>query len=61
MGDTIILRFFFAKILKKIQHLAFTNKIKIIKASIPQKIKNYIEENFYDEIKYFQKNIFIQN
>ena len=46
---------FSQKILKKIQHLAFTNKIKIIKASIPQKIKNYIEENFYDEIKYFQK------
>jgi len=46
---------FSQKILKKIQHLAFTEKVKIVNAYIPEKVKIYIETNFLDEIKYFKK------
>ena len=46
---------FSQKILKKIQHLAFTDKVKIVNAYIPEKVKNYIEKNFLDEIKFFKK------
>ncbi|MFL2889437.1 MAG: Rne/Rng family ribonuclease [Pelagibacteraceae bacterium] len=43
------------KIIKKIEMLAFTNKIKYIKANIPPKIKIYIENILKKEIDYFQK------
>ncbi len=46
---------FSQKILKKIQYLAFTEKVKIIKAYIPEKIKANMEKNLIDELKYFQK------
>ena len=46
---------FSQKIIKKIQHLAFTEKVKIIRAFIPEKVKNFIEVNLDEEIKYFQK------
>ena len=46
---------FSQKILKKIQHLAFTEKVKIINSYVPEKVKNYIEKNLLDELKYFQK------
>ena len=46
---------FSQKILKKIQHLAFTDKVKIIKAFIPEKVKIFIEQNLIEEVKYFQK------
>ncbi len=46
---------FSQKILKKIQYLAFTEKVKIIKAYIPEKIKTNMEKNLIDELKYFQK------
>jgi len=46
---------FSQKILKKIQYLAFTEKVKIIKAYIPEKIKMNMEKNLLDELKYFQK------
>ena len=46
---------FSQKILKKIQHLAFTDKVKIINAYIPEKVKAYIEKNLLEELKYFQK------
>ena len=46
---------FSQKILKKIQYLAFTEKVKIINSYVPEKIKIYIEENLLDELKYFQK------
>ena len=36
----------FHKILKKVQHLAFTDKVKIIKTYIPEKVKIFIETNF---------------
>jgi len=46
---------FSQKVLKKIQHLAFTDKVKIIKSYVPEKVKIFIEKNFSDELKYFQK------
>ena len=46
---------FSQKILKKIQHLAFSDKIKIINSFIPEKAKIYIENNLLDELKYFKK------
>ena len=46
---------FSQKILKKIQHLAFTDKVKIIKSYVPEKVKIFIEKNFSEELKYFQK------
>ena len=46
---------FSQKILKKTQHLAFTDKVKIINCYVPEKVKNFIEQNLFDELKYFQK------
>ncbi len=46
---------FSQKILKKIQYLAFTEKVKIINSYIPEKVKLFIENNLLDELKYFQK------
>ena len=46
---------FSQKILKKIQHLAFTEKVKIIHVYIPEKTKSYIENYLSDELNYFQK------
>lgn len=46
---------FSQKILKKIQHLAFTDKVKIINSYLPEKVKLYIERNLLEELKYFQK------
>ena len=46
---------FSQKIQKKIQHLAFTDKVKFIKSYVPEKVKIYIEKNLLDELSYFQK------
>ena len=46
---------FSQKILKKIQHLAFLEKVKIIHSYVPEKVKIFIEKNLVDELKYFQK------
>ena len=46
---------FSQKILKKIQHLAFTNKVKTVNAYIPEKSIIYINNNLSEELKYFQK------
>ena len=46
---------FALKIIKKIEMLAFTNKIKSINAYIPGKIKIYIENVLKKEIEHFQK------
>jgi Ribonucleases G and E len=46
---------FSLKIIKKIEMLAFTNKIKFIKAYVPGKIKLYIESFLKKEIDYFKK------
>ncbi len=49
---------FSQKIVKKIEMLAFNNKIKIIKAFVPEKVKLYIESNLSKELSYFQKKYF---
>ena len=46
---------FAQKVLKKMQLLAFTEKVKIVKAFLPEKVKLFIENVFIDELKYFQK------
>ena len=46
---------FAQKIIKKIQHLAFTDKVKIIKSYVPEKVKIFIENNLIEELKYFEK------
>ena len=46
---------FSQKIVKKIEMLAFNNKIKIIKAYVPEKVKLYIDSNLSKELSYFQK------
>ena len=51
----LTLNSFSQKILKKIQHLAFAEKVKIIKAHIPEKVKLHVETNFLEELNYFQK------
>ena len=43
------------KILKKIQQLAFSEKVKIINSYVPEKTKLYIEQNLIEELKYFKK------
>jgi ribonuclease E len=46
---------FSQKIIKKIQYLAFTDKVKIIKSYVPEKVNLFIEKNLLEELKYFQK------
>ena len=46
---------FSQKILKKIQYLAFADKVKTINSYVPEKVKTFIEKNLLDELKYFQK------
>ena len=54
--ETVLsLESFAQKIIKKIELLAFTNKVKIIKAFIPDKVKIYFENNLNKEIEYFEK------
>ena len=54
--ETILsLESFAQKMLKKIELLAFNNKVKIIKAHITEKVKIYIENKLFKEIEYFQK------
>ena len=61
MGNSTFFRVhFLKKFLKKIQHLAFTEKVKIIKIFIPEKVKIYIKVIFLIEIKYFQKKYSIK-
>jgi len=43
------------KIVKKAEELAFSNKVKIINISIPEKVKSFIEINLSKEINYFKK------
>ena len=46
---------FAQKILKKIQHLAFTEKVKVINTYVPEKVKIFIENNLVDDLKHFKK------
>ena len=47
---------FAQKICKKIQYLAFTEKVKILKTYVPEKVKLFIENNLIEELKLFEKN-----
>ena len=51
---------FSQKILKKIQHLAFTDKVKIVRSYMPEKVKLFIQDNLLDELKYFQKKYLLK-
>ena len=51
---------FSKKIIKKIQQLAFTDKVKIINSYIPEKVKLYIENNLMEELNYFKKKYSIE-
>jgi ribonuclease E len=51
---------FSQKILKKIQHLAFTDKVKIIKSYVPERVKLFIEINLFEELKFFQKKYILK-
>ena len=54
--ETILsLESFSQKIIKKIELLAFTNKVKIIKAYIPEKVQLHIENKLSKDIEYFEK------
>jgi len=59
--ETILsLESFAQKIIKKIELLSFTDKIKIVKAYIPEKVKLYIENKLSKEIEYFEKKYSIK-
>jgi len=49
------LKSFAQKILKEIQQLAFTDKVKIINSYMPEKVKLFIENKLLDELEYFKK------
>ena len=55
MGNSIISFIIFTKNIKKIQYLAFAEKVKIVNSYVPEKVKIFIEKNFIEELKYFQK------
>ena len=55
MGNYAFTRVICSKNCKKIELLAFTNKVKIIKAYIPEKVNMYISNNLSKEIQYFEK------
>ena len=46
---------FSQKILKKIQYLAFIEKVKVVNTYVPENVKIFIENNLLEELKYFQK------
>ncbi len=58
---------FTLKVVKKSEELAFFNKAKIINASVPSKVKTYIDKNLEEEINHFKKkykldlNILVDN
>ena len=52
---TLSIESFALKIIKKIEMLAFTDKVKYINANVPEKIKLYIDSLLKNEIEYFEK------
>ncbi len=54
-NTTLSLESFSQKVIKKIELLAFTGKVKIIKTYIPEKVKLFIQANLNKEIEYFEK------
>jgi len=45
---------FALKVVKKAEESAFSNKAKVVNINIPEKVRNFIEENLKKEIDYFQ-------
>ena len=52
---TLSLDSFALKVVKKAEESVFSNKAKIINLNIPEKVKNFIEENLAKEISHFKK------
>ena len=52
---TLSIESFSLKIIKMVEELAFSNKVKIINVTIPEKVKNYIEEFLEKELTFFKK------
>ena len=52
---TLSLESFSLKIIKVLEEQAFLNKVKIVNAIIPEKVKLYIELNLEKELLYFKK------
>ena len=48
---------FALKVIRKAEENAFSHKAKIIDIYIPEKVKNFIEENLIKEINFFKKKI----
>ena len=59
MGNQLSLSSFHKNI-EKNSTFSFTDKVKIINAYVPGKVKIYVEKNLLDELKYFQKNILLK-
>ena len=56
MGNSAVIRVFFAKNFKENSTSSFFEKVKIVKTYIPEKVKFFIENNFNEkESNYFQK------
>ena len=51
---------FSQKIIKKVESLAFTEKVKTINAYLPEKIITYIDSFLVEEVLYFQKKYAIK-
>ena len=52
---TLSLDSFALKVVKESEELAFSHKAKIVNINIPEKVKNYIEENLAKEISHVKK------
>ena len=52
---TLSLESFALKIIKIVEELAFSNKVKIINVYIPEKVKLFIQESLEKELTYFKK------
>ena len=51
---------FSQKIIKKVQHVAFTEKVKIVQTYVPEKVKIFIEFNLLEEINFFENKYSIK-
>ena len=60
MGNTTFSWFFFPENFEKIQLLAFTDKVKIVKVEIPEKVILYIKKNLIEELNYLKKKYSIR-
>jgi len=52
---TLTTESFALKLIKKVEIKSITNKSKIVKLKVSEKINNFIKENFIENINYFEK------